>query len=375
MGREWHAEAIDAYLALGYVPAPFSIYRRISKLEPAHMLVVEGRRLTTRRYWDVSDSAHGHATLREAVDRLEASMHASVAASRDGSKNCALISGGTASTALAVMLPRGDTAVTIGVEQDPSDLDRVFRTAAHLGLRCAIDVAAPDPVEIVRQLACHFDEPAADPAVVSQYAVFAAARRYTHAALTGHGAAASCGREHAGPLFDETLRRRLYTRRFAAQVLDGQPIAGRAHDACDAFAEHLFAVADRTASAAGLRLRHPFANRDLAATPDAALRQVVARRLPASLLPPPRQARPDPRWLSRTVQSLVPHVLLGERFDTRGIISRLALQALWTEHRCGDRDHGRRLWSLLMLEFWVREFIDGDAAAHPAGNAVLVRAA
>lgn len=33
--------------------------------------------------------------------------------------------------------------------------------------------------------------------------------------------------------------------------------------------------------------------------------------------------------------------------------------------------HSHRLWSLLMLEFWFRGFVDGDAAEEPAGYAVL----
>jgi hypothetical protein len=45
----WHRH----YLALGYVPAPLTAYRRISKLEPAHFLVVEGRRLHLEEYWDL----------------------------------------------------------------------------------------------------------------------------------------------------------------------------------------------------------------------------------------------------------------------------------------------------------------------------------
>lgn len=375
VGGEWHAAAIDAYLALGYVPAPFTIYRQVSKLEPAHILTVEGRRLTTRRYWDGSDSAGDRTTEREAIDRLETCLHASVGADAHRSNGCVLLSSGLASTAVAMMLPRGGAAVTIGVEQDPSDLDRVFRLAAHLGLRSEIDIAVPDPAVIAGQLAVHFDEPAADPSAVSQYAVFAAARRYTELPLTGHGAAAICDGPRARPLFDEALRHRLYTRRFAGRVFEGQPIARCTGDARTALADDRFAVADRTASAAGLRLLHPFADRDLAATPMGALRQMVARHLPASLLPPVRRVRPEPIWLSETIQSLVPPVLLGERFDTRGIISRPALQALWAEHQRGRADHARRLWSLLMLEFWVREFIDGDAAARPAGHAVLVRAA
>jgi asparagine synthetase B (glutamine-hydrolysing) len=52
VGREWCPVALDAYLAHGQVPSPLTPYRRISKLEPAHRLVVEGRSFHNERYWD-----------------------------------------------------------------------------------------------------------------------------------------------------------------------------------------------------------------------------------------------------------------------------------------------------------------------------------
>jgi hypothetical protein len=44
---------------------------------------------------------------------------------------------------------------------------------------------------------------------------------------------------------------------------------------------------------------------------------------------------------------------------------------LWDEHRDRERDHTHRLWSLLMLEFWFREYIDGDGAEERLEYAVL----
>ena len=68
---------------------------------------------------------------------------------------------------------------------------------------------------------------------------------------------------------------------------------------------------------------------------------------------------------------MVPAVLLSPRFDGRGIVSRPALRLLWDEHLGGRCDHSHRLWSLLMLEFWFREFIDGDAADLPLEYAMV----
>ena len=105
------------------------------------------------------------------------------------------------------------------------------------------------------------------------------------------------------------------------------------------------------------------------------LRQLLAPRLPRRLLPP--RPRPAARhsWLGPVLTALVPTMLLGPRFDGRDIVSRPMLRRLWNEHLLARADHSRRLWSLLMLEFWFREFIDGDAATEPLEYAVLVKAA
>jgi asparagine synthase (glutamine-hydrolysing) len=101
------------------------------------------------------------------------------------------------------------------------------------------------------------------------------------------------------------------------------------------------------------------------------IQRLLSRRLPAALVPPIGRRSTSHAWLPTALTSLVPGVLLAERFDGRGIVSRQALRQLWEEHRASRRDHAHRLWSLVMLEFWFREFIDGDAAEHPTEYALL----
>lgn len=460
VGRDCSPEAIDAYLALGYVPAPHTIYRRVSKLEAAHTLVVEGRRLTTRQYWDFYVDERP-IPQSDAVERLRVSLRSAIASQSDRADVGVLASGGAASTAIATEFPRGRASVTVGVAEDSARLFRAAETARHLGLRAEIDLATPDPGEIARRLAWHLDEPAADLAAISQYAVFVAAGQHAAIALTGHGAAplwagyprhrierlesgmrsvlpgplahlggqvgralgvsvkgaralahltlpaaGACAVKHAYGLFDDECRHEVYTRAFSWQVREANPFARleelyRRCSASDPLTRALYveartflpdnhlAVADRIAAAAGLRLRHPFLARgvvDLAfGLPSAmklrgaigmyALRRLASRRLPPALLPAARRAAPQRPWLPDAINTLVPDVLMAKRFDARGIFSRPALTRLWDEHRSGRRDHAQRLWSILMLELWFREYIDGDAAAKPTEYAVVVRAA
>jgi hypothetical protein len=102
-----------------------------------------------------------------------------------------------------------------------------------------------------------------------------------------------------------------------------------------------------------------------------ALRTLLARELPAGLMPPARRLPARHTWLGPALAALVPAVLLGPRFDGRGIVSRPALRQMWTDHQGGRRDHAHRLWSLLMLEFWFRDAIDGNAADMPTEYAVV----
>src|SRR5262249_34682135 len=49
--REVDPSAIDCYLAYAYIPAPWSIWRSVRKLPPAHTLIWENGRSELRRYW------------------------------------------------------------------------------------------------------------------------------------------------------------------------------------------------------------------------------------------------------------------------------------------------------------------------------------
>jgi len=52
-------------------------------------------------------------------------------------------------------------------------------------------------------------------------------------------------------------------------------------------------------------------------------------------------------------------LLLDGRLGDRGIFDRREVARLWDEHRTRRGDHPHRLWQLVMLELWFRQFIDG----------------
>ena len=78
VGRDLDPAALQSYLALGYVPAPQSIFRGIRKLPPATLLTANDGRVDERRYWRVPPS----------VDRLSPKPSGSRACARGSRNRC-----------------------------------------------------------------------------------------------------------------------------------------------------------------------------------------------------------------------------------------------------------------------------------------------
>jgi len=407
--RDWCPDGIDAYLALGYIPAPLTAYKRISKLEPAHLLVVDGRRLHVEEFWDLPVPSHQTAP-RDIAYAITGALKASVRRELKEHKQAAILySGGTASCALlAAADTKAGVPVTMDIDQDPSELARSDAAAAHLGRVRELETIRWTMSSLVEELSAAGGEPMGDPSAVTQLAICKAAAQYGGVVLTGHGAAsmwAPCARRRrllshlalphrpdtaavkdAYRLWDGEHRRSIYTRGFAWEVRDANPFVHHleryaSREGCKAVDRTLYvgartclpdntlAVADRAASAAGLSLRYPFLDRQMVelamATPASlkqhgriwmyALRQLLAPLLPPRLLPSALRQPPRHTWLPAALTMLVPKMLLGPRFDGRGIVSRPALRQLWNEHLSSRADHSRRLWALVMLEMWFRD--------------------
>lgn len=186
--------ALQHYLTLQYVPAPWTGFAAIRKLPPAHSQVVrDGRVVREERYWDVAPAADPRLDEREARARVrdllaEATRVRLVSDVPVG----AFLSGGVdSSITVALMAQALDRPVkTFCVGFPEARLDE-RRYAAEVARRCGadhaevtvdLDVAAALP-RLVRQAGSPF----ADPSLVPTYAVAAAGRREITVALTGDG--------------------------------------------------------------------------------------------------------------------------------------------------------------------------------------------
>src|SRR2546425_122083 len=61
--RRLNRKALSLYHALGYVPAPYTMFDGIHKLPPASLLIAEGERTEIRSYWSAAEAASRPSSL------------------------------------------------------------------------------------------------------------------------------------------------------------------------------------------------------------------------------------------------------------------------------------------------------------------------
>jgi asparagine synthase (glutamine-hydrolysing) len=131
---------------------------------------------------------------------------------------------------------------------------------------------------------------------------------------------------------------------------------------------------DRAAMAVGLELRCPFEDhkvvelayslpiewRTSLTTGKIILRQAFRNLLPHSIL---RRKKlgfgvPVGQWFRGSLRDFFIETVLSLRAMQRGLLRRAAVENLLQQNDSARFDHGHKLWSLLMLELWSRNYLD-----------------
>lgn len=69
---------------------------------------------------------------------------------------------------------------------------------------------------------------------------------------------------------------------------------------------------------------------------------------------------PVGKWFRTEWKDYFREMVLAEKAINRGYFRREYLERLFKEHTQGVRDHGYRMWTLLVLELWHRIYIDRE---------------
>ncbi|MDX8383965.1 MAG: asparagine synthase (glutamine-hydrolyzing), partial [Ghiorsea sp.] len=435
-----NAPMIDAYLALGYVPKPQTIFADVLVLPPAHLLLIKGGKASCEAYWQLSDGNELEGSEADLTDELDARLNDAVQAHLLADVDIgAFLSGGVDSSLVcAIAAKQMDTPLqtfTIGFDGGGDERSWAEMVAAHIGSEHVAHVAGLGLIEKLPMLLKHLEQPLFDNSILPTYLVSQVASEKVKVVLAGDG-----GDE---PFFGyEWTRRALSLPRLLPKLpysgwewayrtgnmgLLQRAVFDVSHDANERFlrrmttsqafrhhlysheyqtelmcepldilreslAEHkgetrfshsdfnwflpedvLFKV-DRMSMAHGLEVRVPLLDHQLlewemrlplsmrfkGGHGKYLLRKVAARYLPAEILAPRKQGFTIPigEWLRDDLAQWAESVFKSDAFIGRGIFKHEEVLKLLRMHQSGKYELGHRLWSIIVLEVWFREWID-----------------
>jgi asparagine synthase (glutamine-hydrolysing) len=188
--REVDPDALDAYLALQYVPNGTAL-RGIEKLPPGHVLVFEAGSVRVEPYWRL-EAHRDQLGEDEWLERVRAAVGAAVRRRLVADVPLgALLSGGIDSSVVVAEMAAAASTVrtfTVGFGEERYDERAYARAVAERYATEHEEIEVePDVADVLPRLAQAFDEPLGDEAALPQFVVSELARRHVTVALTGDG--------------------------------------------------------------------------------------------------------------------------------------------------------------------------------------------
>jgi asparagine synthase (glutamine-hydrolysing) len=199
IGREIDPEALDLFLTLEYIPAPFSIFKQIRKLPAGHILTYENQKLRIEKYWDVykavgqGSSENRPPDFNELKERFHVLLRESVKMRMTADVPLgAFLSGGIDSSsivyAMAGLSQQKIKTFSIGFEEKSySELKYSNIISEKFNTDHYTKNLQPDIDELVLYLADFWDEPLGDFSNFPTYLVSKTARERVTVVLSGDG--------------------------------------------------------------------------------------------------------------------------------------------------------------------------------------------
>ncbi|MFN3863109.1 MAG: XrtA/PEP-CTERM system amidotransferase [Erythrobacter sp.] len=194
--RRVNRQAIEAYMAWGYVPDTHSMLTGVEKLPAGHFWLLEQGRAPGRpqRWWDIDFTAREKGSEADLSAQLVHLLREGVRSRMVADVPLgAFLSGGVDSSGVVALMSEASAApvqtCSIGFDVAAYDETSYARVvAARFGADHAERIVATDDFAAIDQLAAMFDEPFADASALPTWRVCQLARERVTVALSGDGA-------------------------------------------------------------------------------------------------------------------------------------------------------------------------------------------
>ncbi|MDR2761091.1 MAG: asparagine synthase (glutamine-hydrolyzing) [Planctomycetaceae bacterium] len=454
VSREIDPYSLDDYLTYQYVPHPYTIFRGVFKLPPAHYAVWQDGDFCVKRYWqpdwNYEDKNYSFEEWKEqlrelVIDAVRIRMRSDVPIG-------AFLSGGIDSSITAGVMQNISSqpihTFNIGFEQKEYDESPfASQLAAKFGTVHHQFRVTPDIDDLLPRLIWHYDEPFADSSAIPTMLLCEMTKKNVTVALSGDGGDEMfagydryravrygniCGvlplffrrflAEVIQPLipnstrqrsifrrskrfletlamtslerylqwiaiFNRSRRERLYSREFSERILGYNSLEFlrcaelncMERDYCSriSFVDmqtylpcDILTKVDIASMSSSLECRSPLLDYRVA---ELAVRiplkykivggygKYILRNVFSDLLPTNIERRrkmgfgvPIDHWFRNELKSRVRDVLLDQKTIERGFFKKEYIQQILNEHFSNQFDHAYRIWSLFVLELWMR---------------------
>lgn len=199
VSKEIDWNALNLYLTFNYIPAPYTIFKNIKKLNPGCYLLVDKRGLEIKKYWDI-EKADVKETKEKSLDSykkdlydlLEDAVRLQLIADVPLG---AFLSGGVDSSIIVGLMSRASPlpvkTYTIGYKGMPlfdetgyaRQVSQFHHTDHH-----EIILTSRDVLNTIPEVLSSFDEPFADSSAIPTYIISRETKKHVKVALSGDGA-------------------------------------------------------------------------------------------------------------------------------------------------------------------------------------------
>ena len=197
-------DVLDIYFTHGYIPAPYSIYQDINKLEPSTILTIKApyrpENISIEIFWSMKETAKKGqnnlftGTREEAADELDRLLKNSIEEQMvaDVPVGAFLSAGIDSSTIVSLMQSLNTNKIrtfTIGMEEEKyNEAAFAKEIASYLGTdHTELYITKKEAIDTIPGLAHMFSEPFADSSQIPTYLVSKMTREHVTVSLSGDG--------------------------------------------------------------------------------------------------------------------------------------------------------------------------------------------
>ena len=193
--RELEPAGIPLYLSYLYIPAPYSIFKDVKKLPPAHLLVYSQNQLQAIKYWELNPKkiySYSQPDLVQQVrDKLEESVKIRLISDVPLG---AFLSGGIDSSAIVGFMAKHSSrpvkTFTVnfnGQDHKYNETEFARKVASYFGAEHHQTTIEYNVIDLLPKVLWHFDEPFGNSTSVLAYLLSEFTKKHVTVALSGTG--------------------------------------------------------------------------------------------------------------------------------------------------------------------------------------------